>query len=466
VSVGAEKRGNARGAKGHRNGRGVNDTDTENQSAVVSERTKQAEEIYGRWPWVERSVWSERMLQALEKGVKGGKWFSLIDKVWKQDNLSAAWMRAFLNQGSAGVDGQSIQQFTAQLSQQLDRLHQELKEGRYTPQPVRRCWIPKPGSVEKRPLGIPAVRDRIVQGATGNVLEPILEAVFAEHSYGFRPGRGCKDALRRVEGLLKQGQTWVVDVDLKSYFDTIPHERLMGRVEELISDGRLLELLRQYLQAGVMDGLKGWEPTEQGTPQGAVISPMLANLYLNPLDHLMAAAGYAMTRYADDFIVQCRTRSEAHAALARVQQWAKENGLVVHPLKTRIVDATQKGGFDFLGYHFERGMKWPRKKSLEKFRESIRQKTRRTQGQSMARIIAQVNPVLRGWFAYFQHSHYTTFREVDGWVRGRLRSILRRWQGKKGRSRGTDQRRWPNAYFDQLGFFSLVRARALVLHSR
>lgn len=406
------------------------------------------------------------MLQALEDGVKGGQWFSLIDKVWKQENLSAAWMKAFANQGSAGVDGQSIRQFTAQLSQQLERLHREVKEERYVPQPVRRCWIPKPGSAEKRPLGIPAVRDRIVQGALGNVMEPILEHVFAEHSYGFRPGRGCKDALRRVDGLLKEGRTWVVDVDLKSYFDTIPHEQLMERVKELISDGRVLVMIEKYLKAGVMDGLEGWEPTEQGTPQGAVISPMLANLYLNPLDHLMAAAGYAMTRYADDFVVQCRSQSEAQAALALIQQWAKNNGLTVHPTKTRIVDATPKGGFDFLGYHFERGMKWPRKKSLEKFKESIRQKTRRNQGQSMAQVIGRVNPTMRGWFEYFKHSHPTTFKDVDGWVRGRLRSILRHWQGKKGRSRGTDQQRWPNAYFDQLGLFNLVKARALVLHSR
>ena len=213
------------------------------------------------------------MLQALENGVKGGKWFSLIDKVWNLDNLSAAWMKTFVNGGSVGVDGQSVQQFTQHLSQQLDKLQGELRDGRYTPQPVRRCWIPKLGSKDKRPLGIPAVRDRIVQGAIRNVIEPIFEREFAEHSYGFRPGRGCKDALRRVERLLGEGKTWVVDVDLKSYFDTIPHDKLMGRVEELISDGRLLALLQQYLKAGVMDGMEGWEPTEQGTPQGAVMTP-------------------------------------------------------------------------------------------------------------------------------------------------------------------------------------------------
>jgi RNA-directed DNA polymerase len=228
----------------------------------------------------------------------------------------------------------------------------------------------------------------------------------------------------------------------------------------------MLELLQQYLKAGVMDGLKGWEPTEQGTPQGAVISPLLANLYLNPLDHQMAAAGYAMTRYADDLVVQCPNQSEAQAALELLHQWAEQNGLIVHPTKTRIVDATRKGGFDFLGYHFERGMKWPRKKSLEKFKEAIRHHTHRKQGQSMAQVIAGLRPVMQGWFNYFKHSQPSTFRQLDGWVRGRLRSILRKHQGKKGRARGADHQRWPNAYFDQLGFYSLVKARVLVLQSR
>ena len=401
------------------------------------------------------------MLQALETGVKGGKWFSLTDKVWKKSNLAASWLKALQNGGSAGVDGQSIRQFTGNLDRELDRLHKELREGRYVPLPVRRCWIPKPGSKEKRPLGIPAVRDRIVQGAVRNVLEPIFERVFAEHSYGFRPGRGCKDALRRVDHLLNEGCTWVVDVDLKSYFDTIPHEQLMERVKELISDGRMLALLESYLQAGVMDGLKGWEATEQGTPQGAVISPLLANLYLNPLDHLMAAQSYAMTRYADDFVVQCRSEAEARAALEDIQHWAQANGLTVHPIKTRIVDARQKGGFDFLGYHFERGMKWPRQKSMDKLKETIRTRTRRTEGKSMREIIASINPALRGWFEYFQHSHRNIFTGVDGWVRMRLRSILRKNEGKRGRGRGHDQIRWNNAHFEQLGYFSLAKAHAV-----
>jgi RNA-directed DNA polymerase len=406
------------------------------------------------------------MLQTLEKGVEGGKWYSLIDKVWKGANLSAAWVRTLVNRGSAGIDGQSIQQFTAQMGKEMDKLQGELMDGSYEPKAVRRCWIAKMGSKEKRPLGIPVVRDRIVQGAIRNVMEPIFEQVFAEHSYGFRPGRGCKDALRRVDRLLGEGKVWVVDLDFKAYFDTIPHDKLMARVEELISDGRLLELLWKYLKAGVMDGLKGWEPTEQGTPQGAVISPLLANLYLNPLDHLMAALGYEMTRYADDLVVQCRSKAEAEEALERIKQWAKENGLTVHPTKTRIVDANEKGGFDFLGYHFERGLKWPRQKSMDKFKDTIRNKTRRTQGKSMEEVLTSLTPTLRGWFEYFQHSHWTTFEKVDQWIRGRLRSILRKHQGKRGRGRGSDHQKWPNVYFDKLGYFSLVKARSLALQSQ
>jgi RNA-directed DNA polymerase len=443
----------------------VDDKDDEQSSARVLEKAKQAEEIYGRWPWVERSVWSPRMLQALEDGVKGGKWFSLIDKVWKQDNLGAAWERALANKGGAGVDGQSLKAFTLRLEHEMDRLQGELQEGSYEPQAVKRCWIPKAGSQEKRPLGIPAVRDRIVQGAIRNVMEPIFEREFGQHSYGFRPKRGCLDALGRVDHLLHLSKTWVVDVDLKSYFDTIPQERLMARVEQHISDGKLLALLRKYLKAGVMDGMKGWEPTETGTPQGAVISPLLANVYLDPLDKQMEAAGYEMTRYADDFVVQCGSEEEAKAALEAIQTWAQDNGLTVHPTKTRIVDATQRGGFDFLGYHFERGLKWPREKSMDKLKNAIRRKTRRNQGKSLREVIAQINPTLRGWYTYFRHSQPDTFRVLDGWIRMRLRSILRKHRGQKGRGRGNDHRRWPNAYFEMHGFFSLERAHRMAEQS-
>lgn len=192
---------------------------------------------------------------------------------------------------------------------------------------------------------------------------------------------------------------------------------------------------------------------------------MLANLYLNPLDHLMAEQGYAMTRYADDFVVQCRSQSEAQAALEQIRQWVQSNGLTLHPTKTRIVDATQKGGFDFLGYHFERGRKWPRQKSLEKLKGTLRRKTRRTQGRSLREVIADINLTLSGWFAYFQHSRWFTFKRLDGWIRMRLRSILRKNQGKRGRGRGSDHQRWPNAYFDKLGYFNLVKAHSLAVRS-
>jgi RNA-directed DNA polymerase len=446
----------------------VNDKQTEKPSAAVPRQVgaKQVEEIRDRWSWVERSVWSERMLAALENGVKGKQWFSVIDKVWKAENLSAAWLKTTMNGGSPGIDGQSLRQFNQRLDQELKTLQGELIAGRYVPQPVRRCWIGKPGSLEKRPLGIPAVRDRIVQGAIRHVLEPIFEREFAEHSYGFRPGRGCKDALRRVDGLLEGGYTWVVDADLKSYFDTIPHAGLMERVKERVSDGQLLKLLEQYLKAGVMDRFKGWEPSEQGTPQGAVISPLLANLYLNALDHLLAAQGWQMTRYADDFVVQCRTEEQARQALEQISQWVQQNGLRLHPEKTRIVDATQKGGFDFLGYHFERGLKWPRQKSLDRFKDAVRDQTRRLQGQGMEQIISGLNPRLRGWFEYFKHSHWTTHEKLDGWIRMRLRSILRQNRGGKGCGKGHDHYRWPNEYFERLGLFSLGKARVLACQSR
>src|SRR6266516_2590647 len=358
---------------------------------------KQVGEVQARWAWTEPAVWTERMLTALEVGVKGGIWFSLIDKVYKPRNLRAAFAQVKANQGAAGVDHQTIEMFEADLETNLNKVSQQLADGSYRPQAVRRQWVAKPGSKEKRPLGIPTVRSRVVETALRNVLEPIFERDFAEHSYGFRPRRGCKDALRRVDHLLKAGNTWVVDADLQSYFDTIPKQKLLEQVAEKVADSRVLELVEAMLQTEVMEGLA---------------------------------------------------------------RWTAQAGLRLHPDKTRIVDATQPGGFNFLGYHFERGYRWPRRKSVAKLKATIRGKTRRTHGSSLRIIIRMVNQTLTGWFGYFKHSHKTALPPLDKWVRMRLRTLLRQRRKRKGRARGTDNVRWPNAFFAAQGLFSLSAARA------
>ena len=457
----AMKLRNWSGAKGAQEGGFVTNKPTTTQPLTVSEGAKQTGDIHDRWPWVEVAVWTERMLTALETGIKGGKWFSLIDKVYALPNLHAAWTRVKANAGAAGVDRQTIEIFEQHLAANLADLSSGLRDGSYRPAAVRRVLIPKLGSREMRPLGIPTVRDRIVQTALRNVLEPIFERTVAAQSYGFRPQRGAKDALRRVDELLDAGAVWIVDADLKSYFDTIPHQQLRARVEEQIADGRVLELLDAFLEQDVLGELN--QPVavtpETGTPQGAVVSPLLANIYLNPLDHSMAAQGREMVRYADDFVILCRTEAEAKEALREVEQRTQAAGLTLHPTKTRIVNAAQDG-FDFLGYHFERGKHWPRKKSLQKLKETIRVETRRNNGQSLARTIERVNRTLRGWYEYFKHSNRWTFKPLDSWIRMRLRSILRRRAGKRGRGRGSDHHRWRNAYFDALGLFNLEAAHA------
>ena len=295
------------------------------------------------------AVWTERMLDTLERGSKGGQWYSLIDKVWNESHLLMAAWSVLRKDGAAGVDGQGCALLEAHVSQTVGERSRLWQTDRYEPRPVKRVWIDKLGSNEKRPLGIPTVRDRVVQTALAYVLEPIFERDFAGHSYGFRPGRNAQPALARVETLLAQGQTWVVDADLKGYFDSLPQDKLLEAVRKKIADGRVLRLLEKYLKQGVLESGRDWQPTAQGTPQGAVISPLLANIYLDPLDQQMAGRGREMIRYADDFIILCRSQAEAQEALAEVAAWVSEAGLVLHPQKTRIVDASQPGGFDFPG---------------------------------------------------------------------------------------------------------------------
>ena len=427
---------------------------------VPARATLVAEAVLGAGdhPWAEATIWTERMLSALVNGVAGGKWYSLIDKVWAPKTLALAWAKVRDNKGAAGVDGQSIERFAAKADEYLAELSAAVRDGTYRPQAVKRVSIPK-GDGTLRPLGIPTVKDRIVQQACRLVIEPIFEHAFAEGSYGFRPGRGCKDALREVDVALAEGFTHVVDADLKSYFDTIPHDALMARVEAKITDSRILDLIRMWLRAGIFDGLETWTPT-MGSPQGAVISPLLANIYLDPLDKMMAARGYRMVRYADDFVILCRDRVEADEALAMVSDWVIENGLVLHPTKTRIANCRKKGnGFEFLGYRFERHRRDVRKKSMDKLKDAIRDATGRSRGVNLERVISDLNPKLRGWFGYFKHAHKSTFPKLDQFVRRRLRALLRKQDKRPGRGIcRDDHRRWPNAFFADQGLFALDTA--------
>jgi RNA-directed DNA polymerase len=430
------------------------------------------------------------MVSALVNGVKacpragqrpdprGGKWFSLVDKVIRPATLEAAWRKVARNKGAAGVDGQSIERFASQEERYLRELHDGLKDGSYRPNPVKRVEIPK-GDGRTRPLGIPTVKDRIVQTALKMAIEPIFEVQFRSGSYGFRPGRSCKacpraalradpgDALREVDRLLKEGNTFVVDADLQGYFDSIPHDRLMALVAGSISDGRVLSMIEGFLQQDIMTDMARWQPAT-GTPQGAVISPLLANLYLHPLDLLMEQNGWQMVRYADDFVILCRAEAEARAALRQVEAWAAENGLTLHPDKTRIGDSRQSGqGFEFLGYRFEAGRRLVRKKSLKALKDKVRARTIRSRGDSLGRIIGDLNPMLRGWFGYFKHATPALYGALDGFVRRRLRAILRKQDKRPGIGRcEADHRRWPNAFFAAHGLFTLRTAFEQARHSR
>jgi RNA-directed DNA polymerase len=406
------------------------------------------------------------MLAALENGVKGGKWFSLIDKMYRIETLRAAWDKVRANGGAAGVDGQSVKKFAVRAEKYLEELEQALKRGEYQPEPIKRVEIPKGGG-KMRPLGIPVVKDRIVQTALKLVIEPIFEREFEESSYGFRPGRGCKEALREVDRLIKEGYTYVVNADFDSYFETIPQEPLMGEVSKRISDGAVLELIRGFLKQDIIQGMKRWTAVG-GTPQGAVISPLLANVYLHPLDWHMRQKGYRMVRYADDFVVLCRSAEQAQEALKEVRGWVEQNGLKLNADKTHVGDCRQAGqGFEFLGYRFEVGRRWVRRKSLLALRERIRQKTRRTRGDSLACIIADLNSTLRGWFEYFKHAQPWVHQLTDSFVRRRLRAILRKQDKRPGMGKcREDHLRWPNTFFATQGLFTLTTARVLASRSR
>ena len=418
------------------------------------------------WTWVEASVWTEGMLAALGNGVRGGKWHSLIDKVYAPQTLMSAWQRVARNRGAAGIDQMSVERFKANAECYLAELAEGLRHSRYRPQSVRRVHIPK-GKGKTRPLGIATVKDRIVQTALKLVLEPIFEQVFLPVSYGFRPQRSCKEALRVVDQGLKEGYTWVVDADLQSYFDTIPKQPLVALVKEKVSDSQVLKLLKQYVDQEVVDGMAHWTPVA-GTPQGSVISPLLSNLYLHGLDEVLSESGCKYARFADDFVALCRTRQDAVAILAIIQLWVEEHGLGLHPDKTHVGNCMEKGqGFEFLGYRFEAGRRWVRAKSRKALRDTIRQKMGRTRGDSLQSIIKELNPILKGWFGYFKQAHRSTFRDIDGFVRRRLRAILRKRNKQPGFGRTIrDHARWPNAFFAEQGLFTLHEAFVAASQSR
>lgn len=423
-----------------------------------------AGETLGIAQWAHRAVWTDRMLETLLKNkVKGGKWHALFDKVYSELNLFTSARTVLGKKGAAGVDQQTVDDFAEHERGEIRSLHEQLRQKRYRPSPVRRVWIPKPGGQEKRPLGIPTVRDRVVQTALVNVIEPILDHTFHDRSFGFRRGRGCHDALRVVEEKLEAGYVYVVDADLKGYFDTIPKDRLLEMVQENISDRRVLSLIKSYLDQCIMEELRTWTP-ETGVPQGAVLSPVLANLYLNPLDHLIAEAGYEMVRYADDFVILCRSLEEAQSALSMVRTWVESAGLTLHPDKTHIVDSRETS-FSFLGYSYRGKYIFPRKKSYEKVVSRIRKLTPRKSGQSIECTIVQINQVTRGWFGYFRHCHWRIFKDLDGMIRRRLRRQLKK-RHRVNRKRQCRNHRWPNVYFTERGFWSLREAHFRFAQSR
>ena len=438
------------------------------RASIVSATTKQGAEIQIKnrgnspedWSWVEGCVWTQAMLAALGNGVKGGKWFSLMDKITAPKTLAAAWQCVQANAGTCGVDQMSVETFAANAERYLAELSQAIRTDSYEPQAIRRVSIPKAGGGE-RPLGIPSVKDRIAQTALKFVIEPVFEQEFLDSSYGFRPQRGCKDALREVQEQLNAGRVWVVDADLKSYFDTISHEMLMAKLKRRIADGKVLQLIDRYLQQDIIAQTERWTPT-MGTPQGAVISPLLANVYLHDLDVEMANAGYIMVRYADDFVVMCECEEQARAALMRISEWVQAHQLTLHPDKTHVGNCLKRGqGFEFLGYRFEAGYRTIRHKSIQAFKDKVKKLTRRNCGQSLRYLADRLNPMLKGWFGYFKHAKGGIFAKLDGFVRRRLRSILCK-QNKLGYYHNSHAvtLRWPKVYFANLGLFTLYEARA------
>lgn len=395
---------------------------------------------------------------------------SLIDKVYKRKNLEIAWECVKANHGAGGIDGESIEAFGGALEERLARLHAELRTDRYTPRPVRRQRIPKMGKPgEWRVLGIPTIYDRVCQQALVNRLEPIFEPIFDDANFGYRRGRSTKDALRKVWKEIEAGGEWIVDADLKDFFGSVSHEKLLTLVGQRVSDGRVLRLIEAMLTAGSY-GEGRLFPTERGTPQGGVASPLLSNILLTPFDREMRRKGYQLTRYADDWVITCASAAEAHAALAAATRVLKELGVSINPQKTRVVHV--RHGFEFLGFKIKRGNRsmrlppgkiksrarpgalyaYPRQKSISHFRDQIRRLTRRKAPVSTHELIQQVNPVVRGWGHHYKRAHVRKlFHQLDGWL------VRRIWSHRHGRWRCCGWKTLPcSTLYGELGLVNLV----------
>jgi group II intron reverse transcriptase/maturase len=392
---------------------------------------------------------------------------SLIDKVYKRKNLEMAWERVKVNRGSGGVDGQTLEAFEAQLEQQLDRLQRELKEDTYQPLPVRQHPIPKrdkPG--EYRMLGIPAIYDRVCQQALLNRLEPIVEPIFDDASFGYRRGRSPKDALRKVWKEIQSGSEWIVDADLRDFFGSVDHEKLLTLVAQGVADGRVRRLIKAMLKAGSY-GHGQLFPSERGTPQGGVVLPMLSNILLTPFDREMRLRGYQLTRFADDWVITCKSAAEARAAMEAAGRILKQLGVELHPQKTRIVHV--RNGFEFLGYKIKRGQRkldlpeskirsqvlrgalyaYPKEKSIRRFLDRVRQRTKRKTALKTKELMAELNPLLRGWGEYYKRAHVRKlFHRLDGWI------VRRIWSHR--------YKRWRNGGWKRLPKKTLYREHGLV----
>ena len=354
------------------------------------------------------------------------------------------------NGGCAGVDGEDIENFKDKYKLNMRELHRQMKENRYTPSPILRTYIPKSNGKE-RPLGIPTIKDRIAQATVRQVTENIFERVFCDCSYGFRPNRSAHDAINKIEEYKRQGYQWVIDADIKSYFDNIDHNLLMDFVAEYISDGWVLGLIRSWLTAGIMNNGE-FESTEKGTPQGGVISPLLANIYLHQFDKEMTSRGYKLVRYADDFVVLTKSKKKAKRSLEVIEEIITGKlKLTLHPDKTVITNFGK--GVVFLGYEF---INWrykrPRKKAIDKFKDKIRDITRRQRPFSVEFIIVELNPVLRGWANYYKFGNVKKlFGKLDKWVRMRIRSFI-----EKKKAILNQNYRISNSMLEEKGLISLL----------